>query len=124
MSKVPQISEAEWEVMRVLWARAPRTANEVCAALADSTTWSPRTIKTLLNRLVNKGALKYKPQGRAYHYLPAVSESACVRAASRSFLKRVFGGALTPMLAHFLEEEKMSADEIAELRSMLDERRD
>lgn len=124
MPKVPQISEAEWEVMRVLWARAPRTANEVCDALADSTTWSPRTIKTLLNRLVNKGALKYKPQGRAYNYLPAVSESACVRAASRSFLKRVFGGALTPMLAHFLEEERLSADEIAELRSMLDERRD
>jgi BlaI family penicillinase repressor len=124
MSKVPQISEAEWEVMRVLWADAPQTANEVCAALADSTTWSPRTIKTLLNRLVNKGALRFTQQGRVYHYRPAVSESACVRAASRTFLKRVFGGALTPMLAHFLEEEQLTAEEIAELRSMLDERRD
>lgn len=123
MPKIPQISEAEWEVMRVLWANAPQTANDVCAALADSSTWSPRTIKTLLNRLVNKGALNYTRQGRVYHYRPAVSESACIRAASRSFLKRVFGGALTPMLAHFLEEERLTVKEIAELRSMLDERR-
>jgi BlaI family penicillinase repressor len=124
MPKIPQISEAEWEVMRVLWADAPQTANEVCDALAGSTTWNPRTIKTLLNRLVNKGALKYTQHGRMYLYRPAVSESACIRAASRTFLKRVFGGALTPMLAHFLEEETLSAEEIAELRSMLDERRD
>jgi BlaI family penicillinase repressor len=123
MPKIPQISEAEWEVMRVLWADAPQTANDVCAALAESTTWNPRTIKTLLNRLVNKGALNYTQHGRMYLYRPAVSESACIRAASRTFLKRVFGGSLTPMLAHFLEEEKLSASEIAELRSMLDERR-
>ena len=124
MSRIPQISEAEWEVMRVLWASAPQTASAVCAALADSTTWSPRTIKTLLNRLVKKGALEFTRQGRVYHYFPAVTEGACVHAASSSFLKRVFGGALTPMLAHFLEEEKLSPEEFAELRSMLDERRD
>ena len=122
MKKIPRISESEWQVMRVLWVKAPRTANEVVEALSGTTTWKPKTIKTLINRLVNKKALGFKKKGRAYDYYPLVDEPACVKAESRSFLRRVYGGALTPMLAHFLEDADLSPDEIEELRRILDER--
>ncbi len=122
MKGVPRISEAEWQVMRVVWADAPCTANEVVKALASTTTWQPKTIKTLLNRLAKKKALGFKKRGRAYHYYPLVGESECVMAESRSFLRRVYGGALVPMLANFLKEEELSSEEIAEVRRILDER--
>jgi len=122
MKKVPRISDAEWRVMRVLWERSPLTANEVVDALAPSTTWKPKTIKTLLNRLIKKKALGFDRKGRAYHYYPLVDEAACVKAESRSFLKRVYGGALRPMLATFLEDADLSPEEVEELKRVLDER--
>lgn len=122
MRKVPNISDAEWVVMRVLWDRSPRTANEVIGELEAETEWSPQTIKTLLNRLVKKEALGYEANGRIYDYYPLVQEEDCVREESRSFLARVYRGALTPMLSHFLESEKLSAEEIEELRRLLDEK--
>ncbi len=122
-SGVPRISDAEWEVMKVLWARAPQTANEVVETLEPVTRWNPRTIRTLLNRLLKKKALGFRQEGRRYLYFPRVEEAACVRAESRSFLQRVYGGALQPMLAAFLEEEKLSREEIAELKRILDEKR-
>lgn len=118
--RLPQISDAEWLVMRVLWDKAPQTANDVVAALEPHVHWKPKTVMTLLNRLVKKGALDYNKQGRAYHYFPQVREAACVRAESRSFLQRVYGGSLLPMLAHFLDEERLSPREIAELKRLLD----
>jgi len=124
MERIPKISESEWQVMRVLWAKEQATANEVVDALADSTTWKPKTIKTMINRLVKKLALGFEKQGRAYLYYPLVDEAACVRAESRSFLRRVYGGSLTPMLVHFLEEEQLSPAEIEELRRILNERRE
>ena len=122
MKKVPRISEAEWRVMKVLWNRSPLTANEVVDALAPTTTWKPKTIKTLLNRLIKKKALGFDRKGRAYHYYPLVDEAACVKAESRSFLKRVYGGALRPMLATFLEDADLSPEEVEELKRVLDER--
>ena len=118
----PGISEAEWRVMQVLWDRAPRTANEVVEAL-QPTLWNERTIKTMLNRLVRKRALKYKKDGRMYLYSPAVDEASCVQAETQAFAKRVFGGAMKPLMAHFLESEPLNADEIEELRRILDQRR-
>ena len=106
--------------MRVLWDLEAATANEVVDALADSTTWSPKTVKTMLNRLVNKGALGFQREGRAYRYRPLADEEACVKAEGRSFLRRVYGGALKPMLATFLEDNDLSDEEIAELRAILD----
>ncbi len=121
MSKIPRISDAEWEVMKVVWARSPRTAGEIIEALAGRhRPWHPKTIKTLLNRLVRKGALAYDEVGRAYLYRPAVAESECAAAASDSFLRRVFGGSLKPMLAQFLERKKIPAAELKELRRILE----
>ena len=122
MKGVPRISESEWQVMRVVWGKAPRTANEVVEELAASTTWKPKTIKTLLNRLVKKKALGFKKKGKAYHYYPLSEEAECVRAESHSFLRRVYGGALMPMLANFIQDQGLSPEEIAELRHILDER--
>lgn len=119
---VPRISDAEWSVMKVLWEESPRTANEVVAALKASEAWHPKTVKTLLNRLVGKGALGFEREGRMYRYYPLVEEHLCVRAESESFLKRVYGGAVQPMLANILEREDLTPDDIAELRRILDEK--
>lgn len=122
MNRIPRISDGEWPVMKVLWERAPQTANEVVAALEKQVSWHPRTVKTLLNRLVGKGALGFEREGRMYRYYPLVEEQVCVRAASASFLDRIYDGAAQPMLAHILEREDLTPEEIAELRRILDEK--
>ena len=123
MKNLPNISEAEWRVMRVLWDAAPRTANDVVEALRPHSTWNPRTVKTLINRLVKKKALGFRQDGRAYHYFPLVDEAACVKAESRSFLQRVYGGAFKPMLVSFLEDADLSDEDLAELKRILDKGR-
>ncbi len=122
MKPIPKISEAEWEVMKVLWAKAPRSSQDIIDALNVREPWHPRTVKTLLNRLLKKRALGYQKEGRAYLYEPLVKEAECVRAVSESFLERVFGGALKPMLAHYVEHKKLSAAEIQELKRLLDKK--
>ena len=106
--------------MDVLWQRSPQAANEIVDGLAGRFDWEPATIKTMLNRLVKKGALKFKAEGKRYLYSPAVSRDACVRSAGRSFLDRVFGGAAGPLIAHFVEDAKLSKAEIEQLRRLLD----
>lgn len=120
MPTIPRISETEWEVMKVLWTEAPLTANDVIARLAArDSSWHPKTARTLLNRLVKKRALGFRRDGRAYLYRPLVAEQDCVAAVTDSFLDRVFGGALEPMLAHFVERKKLSAAERRELERLL-----
>src|SRR5688572_29165739 len=117
MKRVPRISETEWEVMRVAWRRHPITAAEIVAELtASDPTWHPKTVRTLLARLVEKGALRFEERSSVYFYVPKVSESECVAAASRSFVERVFGGSLKPMLAHFIEQPGITREELDELR--------
>jgi BlaI family transcriptional regulator, penicillinase repressor len=123
MKSSPRISETEWEIMKVIWAIAPCSASEVIEQLKDRA-WHPKTIKTYLTRLMNKKALDFHKQGRGYVYSPLVSEKECVDAASDSFLQRVFGGSLRPMLAHFVEHKRLSAGEIQELRRLLEEGQD
>ncbi|HWJ02439.1 MAG TPA: BlaI/MecI/CopY family transcriptional regulator [Verrucomicrobiae bacterium] len=124
MYESPKISEAEWEVMKVFWSKAaPCTANDVVKALDESTDWKPNTIKTLIARLVKKNALGYEEDGRNYLYYPLVPEEECIKAESRSFLKRVYDGALQPMLVNFLREEQLSSEEIEELKRILEERK-
>jgi len=118
---IPRISETEWEVMRAVWAGHPATASEIIERLgAADASWHPKTAKTLLARLVQKQALDYEAQGRRYVYEPLVTEREFVAAASASFLERVFGGALKPMLAHFVASQRLSRAELKELRQMLD----
>src|SRR3954471_15646694 len=106
-SHVPEISDAEWDVMNVLWsAETPLSANDVVERLAGLRDWSPRTVKTLLNRLINKGALAYEARGKHYLYRPKVTREQCVREETRSFLSRVFGNAPGAMLLHFVAQAK------------------
>ncbi len=122
MGKLPKISDAEWEVMKVLWERAPQSANEIVEALA-ARQWSPATVRTLITRLVQKGALSFEKAGREYLYLPVVTREEGIRQERRSFLRRVYDGAVEPMLAGLLDEEDLSAEELEALHRLLDEKR-
>jgi BlaI family penicillinase repressor len=108
--------------MKVLWQSATATANQVVAALERTMAWKPKTIHTLLRRLVQKKALAYDKVGREFHYRPLVDAEQYTHFVSRSFLDRFFGGQLAPFLACFLEREKLSAQEIEELRRILDQK--
>lgn len=120
MPHVPRISETEWEVMKAIWSQAPCSAEQIITLLQHTDiSWHPRTVKAYLNRLVKKKALGYSREGRVYIYHPLVRREECVDAASQSFLERVFGGSLKPMLAHFVQRQKLSPDEIRELRRLL-----
>ena len=120
MAKLPQISDAEWDVIKVLWDRGQASAQDVTEALAVGRNWRPQTVKTLLNRLVKKGAAAYAEEGRRFIYRPKVSRDAVVKAESRSFLSRVFDGAVTPALVHFLKLGNLSSADIDQLKRTLD----
>ena len=120
--ELPRISDAEWTVMKVVWQMNTATAKEVVERLMDEASWKPKTIHTLLSRLVQKGALAREKTGREYLFKPLVTEQESRLAASRSFLAKVFDGEIAPFLACFLEREKLTRKEIEELKSILEER--
>ncbi len=120
MKIIPHISDSEWKVMKILWNKSPQTANEIIAKLAKSTDWKPTTIKTLLSRLVRKNALRYEKMNRTYHYYTLIPEKDCVKAESQSFLKKVYGGALKPLVANFLDLEQLTEEDIEELKHILE----
>ncbi len=120
--KTPQISDAEWEVMDVLWEQSPSTSAEVCERVCGRMQWSPRTVKTLLARLVKKGVISFTPDGNRYVYHPLIPRSRYVLEEAKSFMERVFGGETTPMLVHFVRRAQLTKEEIDELRRVLDEK--
>ncbi len=117
-----KISDSEWQVMNLIWARAPISASEIVEALASQTAWHSRTIRTLLDRLVKKGALKARPEGKRNLYEPRISMADCVRQESQSFAQRVFGGEPAAMLLHLVGEAKLSKEEIRQLKNILAEK--
>ena len=119
MNSLPQISEAEFEIMKVVWKYAPINTNEITQRLTRTTTWSPKTIQTLINRLVTKGALTYEKQSRVFVYTPLVKEQDYINQESHSFLKRFYGGNITAMLSAYIENGQLSEDELEKLRSLL-----
>ena len=121
--RIPKIAESEWRVMQALWEHDPQTANEIVAALSGEVTWKSRTIKTLIGRLVKKGAVKVTEEGYRYRYSAAVDEPACVRSETKSFVRRVYQGAMKPALAAFLEDADLSPQEIDDIQQILDQKR-
>lgn len=115
------ISDAEAMVMEVLWGASPRSAEEVIAALADSTGWAEPTIKTLLNRLLNKGAISAEKDGRRYLYSPVLRREAWVQQQSEGLLARLFGGRVAPLVAHFSERGQLTPADSAELKRLVSE---
>ncbi|MFS8501965.1 MAG: BlaI/MecI/CopY family transcriptional regulator, partial [Caldicoprobacter sp.] len=124
MRNIPQISDAEWKVMKVIWAKSRCTASEVIQELSSCTRWKPKTVKTLLSRLVKKGVLGYEERDRAYVYYPLIDEEECIKKESRSFLERVYNGSLSRMLITFIKEAKLTDREIDELKRILDEKKE
>ncbi|SDZ25516.1 Predicted transcriptional regulator [Lysobacter sp. yr284] len=116
-----QISEAESVVMQVLWQRHPLAAEEVAAAVADAQSWQEATVKTLLNRLLNKGAIRAEKDGRRYLYAPVLTREDWLLDESQGLLQRLFGGRVAPLVAHFSQHRKLSRKDIAELRKLLEE---
>lgn len=114
------ISEAESRVMELLWQQAPRTSEEIVAALLQPTGWHEKTIRTLLSRLLGKGAVSAEKDGRRYLYSPTLTRRQWQSQESHNLLDRVFGGRLSPLLAHFSAHEKLGAKDIAELRKLID----
>lgn len=114
-----EISQAELEVMKVLWQQAPRTANEVVERLANANEWHEKTVKTLLNRLVAKGAVSFEKDGRAYLYSPVIQQADYLQRESMSFIQRVFSGRLAPLVAGFAEQKQLKADDVAELKLLI-----
>lgn len=119
MKALPQISEAEFEVMKVIWKHAPISTNEITDKLIQTTKWSPKTIQTLIKRLVTKGALSYEKQSRVFVYTPLIEEREYIGQESHSFLARYYDGDITAMLSAYIEDDKLSESEIDTLRSLL-----
>jgi Predicted transcriptional regulator len=116
---LPQISEAEFEVMKIVWKNAPISTNEITDRLLQTTTWSPKTIQTLIKRLVTKGVLSYEKQSRVFVYTPLVDETEYIGQESNTFLNRFYNGNITAMLSAYMDNGRLSESEIEELRSLL-----
>lgn len=116
-----RISDAEHAVMEALWKRSPQTAAEVCETVCKERGWSMPTVKTLLSRLVQKGALATEPDGRRYLYTPLIARSAYVGTESKRLVERLFGGRAAPLFAHLAQAEALSEDDIAEIERLLRE---
>jgi BlaI family penicillinase repressor len=114
-----RMTQAEWVVMAVVWERAPVAASAIVEELHASKQWSLATVRTLLRRLVNKGALAQEAEGKRYLYRPLVSMAACVRQESESLWERVLGRAPSAALIHLVKRAELSKEDVQELRRIL-----
>lgn len=116
-----RISDAEHAVMEVLWQRSPLTAADVAEALADARDWTLQTVKTLLSRLANKGAVSYQQDGRRYLYTPILAREDYVGDESRRLVDRLFGGRAAPLIAHLAEQQQFTAEDLEEIERLIGE---
>lgn len=122
MKIVPRISEAEWEVLGVLWRKSPLSAGQVFTELGERS-WKPNTVRTFLARLEKKGVIASKESAEGKVFSPKIARAACVRDASQSFLDRVFEGATGSLLLHFVKSKRLTKSELAELEAILAQKR-
>jgi predicted transcriptional regulator len=115
-----RISESELAVMEVLWETSPLSAADVGQRLEGARDWSLQTVKTLLSRLVAKGAVAAEEDGRRYLYAPLVDRADHSIRESRRLVDRLFGGRVSPLVAQLAEAETLSDDDIAELKALID----
>ncbi|MCY6959769.1 BlaI/MecI/CopY family transcriptional regulator [Clostridium brassicae] len=123
MVNIPKISEAEWEVMKVIWNNSPCSANYVIENLESKMDWKPKTIKTLISRLVKKEVLAFEIEGRSYNYYPLVKKEDCIKEESKSFLHRVFNGVTKDMVLNFIEDDDLTDEDIEDLKKILEKRK-
>ena len=116
-----QISTAESVVMQALWARSPLAAEEIAGVVAGPQGWTEATVKTLINRLLKKGAVAATPDGRRYLYRPLLQRADYVEAESQGLLDRLFDGRLAPLVSHFSQGRKLTPEDVAELKRLIAE---
>ena len=114
-----KISDAEHAVMEVLWDKSPLTATEVAERIPAGRDWSANTVKTLLGRLLAKNIIGHEEEGRRYRYRPLVQRADYVAGESRKLMDRLFGGRLTPLVAHLAERDQITDEDIAEVEALL-----
>lgn len=123
MKYLPQISDAEFEVMDVIWKYAPISTNEITDRLAKVKEWSPKTIYTMLSRLEKKGVIVHEKESRVFVYTPCVCKEDYIEAESRTLANRFFDGAMNQMVVSFLDQKELSAEDLDELQRVLDRKR-
>lgn len=119
MSEIPKISNAEWEIMKIIWSHSEITSTNIIQELKDKEEWKPATVKSLINRLLNKNAISFNKLSSEYLYFPLVSEDECIKLESQSFINKVFNGSVKSMLLTFAESKEISASDINELKAIL-----
>ena len=119
MGKLPQISEAEYEIMKILWEEYPLSTNEICERAQKSHSWNQKTIHTLLSRLNNKQVISYEKRGRMYYYFPVISQNKYLEQENHHFLDRFYNGKAAPMLSALLSNEKISDSDLKEMYDMI-----
>lgn len=115
------ISDAESEVMKALWASGEATAEDLIAAVAGPQGWAEATVRTLINRLLTKGAIAAEREGRRYRYRPVLTRAQWLDEQSSGVIERLFGGRVAPLVAHFGEQGKLSRRDIEELRKLIED---
>lgn len=120
MCMIPKITDAEWEIMKIIWANSEISSFNIIKELKDKSKWKPATIKTLINRLLNKNAIGFNKIGYEYIYFPLVSETECIKKESYSFINRVFNGSIKSMILNFAQSEEISVTDIDELKTILE----
>jgi BlaI family transcriptional regulator, penicillinase repressor len=117
------ISDSEWKVMKVIWKKSPMLGSEIVQELESNTGWNPKTIHTLIRRLVAKGVITAKKEKTYYSYYAAVSEDECVKEETKTFLEKCFNGSLNMLITNFIKDEKLSEKDIEELEALLNSKK-
>lgn len=120
---IPSISDSELEVMKLIWYKNPITSDEIINSLSEKMSWNPQTIKTFITRLVKKKAISYNRVGRNYLYYPIVTQKEYVKVENKSFLKKIYDGAVDRLVYNFIEQEDLSEEDIDKLQKMLENKK-
>lgn len=119
MSELPQISNAEWEVMRIIWEKSPVKSSQIISILENSKDWKPKTIQTLIRRLLDKGVIEYRVEGKAYVYSYIIAEEKYINHETETFISKVYQGSLSHMMLNFMKNKDLTDNEIMELINIL-----
>ena len=120
MNEIPKISDSEWEVMKIIWEKAPIASNEIVRELKSLMKWRDTTIYTLISRLANKNIIEINKESSPNLCRPLLSQKECIREERQSFIKKIYNGSLSLMLTNFVEEDELTDEDIKELKSILD----
>lgn len=121
MKENPKISNSEWEVMKIIWNNPEISSINIIQKLKDKSQWKPATVKSLINRLLNKNAIGFNKLGNEYLYFPLILEDECIKSESMSFVNRVFNGSIKSMFLTFADSKELSETDIEELKNILNQ---